>query len=51
MAGRNGGTSGTLAATTLPLLIGTRLGLASDTVNGSLDDLRIYNRTPFRPSC
>ncbi|GAB6042408.1 LamG domain-containing protein [Endothiovibrio diazotrophicus] len=36
--------SGALSATTLPLLIGTRLGLASDTVNGTLDDLRIYNR-------
>lgn len=36
--------TGSLSATALPLIIGTRLGLASDTVNGSLDDLRIYNR-------
>ena len=37
-------TTGTLAQEISPLLIGTRLGLPSDTFEGKIDDVRIYNR-------
>ena len=36
--------TGTLNENDLPLLIGTRLGLASDTFDGKIDDVRIYSR-------
>jgi len=36
--------SGTTAYDTSPLIIGTRLGLASDTFHGVIDDIKIYDR-------
>jgi len=36
--------TGTLNENDLPLLIGTRLGLPSDTFDGKIDDVRIYSR-------